>query len=173
LSPLLTASEVYTASMEHWNQAAAESPPVVLGFSGRLVSVTTNSRNAASAFKLIPWLTSGEAGTKLSQRSQATLWCRASQMSKAATWLGGKADDDTARWLSQQLSRGDAYLLPRILGIDRYLTELEIGLRRGLTSEQPNAGILAELETKWNALTDALGRDEQRRAFNQHLGLSE
>src|SRR5690606_16838181 len=122
LSPLLSAEEVYTASLDRWEQVENAYSPVLLGFAGRLVSVTTSSRNAASAFKLIPWLTSGNTGTNLSQRSPNTLWCRASQVSKAASWFKEKPNDDRTRWLSQQLSRGDAYLLPRIPGIDRYLS---------------------------------------------------
>lgn len=173
LSPLLSADEVYTASLDRWEQVENASPPVVLGFDGRLVSVTTSSRNAASAFKLIPWLTSGSTGTNLSQRSQSTLWCRASQVTKAASWFKEKPSDDRTRWLSQQLSRGDAYLLPRIPGIDRYLSELEAALKSAL-SEQKTAGeALADTESKWNALTDELGPETQRNAFNQHLGLGE
>jgi hypothetical protein len=172
LSPLLAANEVYTTSLDRWEQAENESPPVALGFAGRLVSVTSSSRNAASAFKLIPWLTSGGTGNNLSQRSQHTLWCRASQMSKAASWFTEKPDDDRTRWLSQQLSQGDVYLLPRIPGIDRYLAELETGLAKAMT-DQKAGRTLAVVESQWNALTDELGRDLQRRTFNRHLGLAE
>jgi hypothetical protein len=173
LSPLLIARENYTASLDRWDQVDRENPPVVLGFAGRLVSVTSSSRNAASAFKLIPWLTSGSAGTDLSQRSQSTLWCRASQVSKAAGWFKEKPSDDRTRWLSQQLSRGDVYLLPRVPGIGRYLAELEATLRNALTNQEPAGRALAATESKWDALTDSLGRERQRTAFNRHLGLAE
>jgi hypothetical protein len=173
LSPLLAANEVFTASMDRWDQVENESPPVVLGFAGRLVSVTTSSRNAASAFKLLPWLTSDNTGTDLSRRSEATLWCRASQVSKAAGWFNEKPDDDRIRWLSQQLSQGDSYLLPRIPGIDRYLTELEAALSRAIAGHEPAGSTLTAAESKWDTLTDELGRESQRAAFNRHLGLSQ
>jgi hypothetical protein len=173
LSPLLPAEEVYTASLERWDLEEKGDVPAILGFAGRLVSVTTTSRNAASAFKLIPWLTSGNTGTELSQRSPATLWCRASQVSKATSWFRSEIDDDRNRWLTVQLSRGDAYLLPRIPGIDSYVAELESAVRIAVAGEQPAGRALAAAESRWDTLTDSLGRDEQRAAFNRHLGLSE
>jgi ABC-type glycerol-3-phosphate transport system substrate-binding protein len=173
LSPLLTAHENFTASLDRWEQIDHENPPVVLGFDGRLVSVTSSSRNAASAFKLIPWLTSGSAGTNLSQRSLNTLWCRASQVPKAANWFKNMPQDDRIRWLSQQLSRGDVYLLPRIPGIDRYLSELEATLANALEIQVSADQALAAAESQWNALTEELGRETQRVAFNRHLGLVE
>jgi hypothetical protein len=172
LSPLLTAGEVYTASLDRWDRAESGNPPVVLGFAGRLVSVTTSSRNAASAFKLIPWLTGGRTGTELSQRSQETLWCRASQVPTAANWFKATIDDDRTGWLSQQLSRGEAYLLPRIPGIDRYLAQLEAALSAALADRVPPGKLLAAVQAQWDALTNKLGREAQRAAFNRHLGLA-
>ena len=173
LSPLLSAGQIYTASLNRWDNSENDNPPVILGFAGRLVSVTTSTRNAASAFKLIPWLTSGRTGTDLSQRSQATLWCRASQVSKAAEWFKVEFNDDRTRWLTTQLSQGDVYLLPRIPGIDRYLGELEAALAQALTGEQSATQALIGAEERWNSITDSLGRDEQRAALNRHLGLAE
>lgn len=173
LTPLLVADEVYTASMERWDRLENANPPVILGFAGRLVSVTKSSRNAASAFKLIPWLTSGAVGTDLSRRSQATLWCWASQVAKSASWFDGKIDDDRIRWLTQQLSQGEAYMLPRIPEIDNYLAELESALREAAHGKQPAGRALAAAEARWDTLTDSLGREQQRMAFNRHLGLAE
>lgn len=172
LSPLLAAEEVYTASMDRWEKSAGIGP-VVLGFGGRLVSVTESSRNAASAFKLIGWLASGTVGTDLSRRSPATLWYRASQVPNADKWFAEDADDDRVRWLTDQLSRGDAYLIPRIRGIDSYWQELEAALEQVVGGELEPKQALAATEEAWNKLTDSLGREQQRTAFNRHLGLSE
>jgi maltose-binding protein MalE len=171
LAPLLFANRVYLASLNQWEENDEETrPPVVCGFSGRLVSVTSASRNAASAFKLIPWLVGGTNGTQLSQRSDATLWFRASQTPQAAKWL---EQSDAESWITQSLSRGDAYLLPRISGIDEYLAILKSALEEAVAGKQPAADALAAAAEKWNALTDKLGRDSQRMALNRHLGLVE
>jgi hypothetical protein len=173
LSPLLTAEEVYSTSLEEWEARKESTPPVVCGFGGRLVSVTTSSRNAASAFKLLPWLVSGSTGTQLSQRSAATLWFRASQVSQGRKWFAEGADDNRVSWLTAAMSRGDAYLLPRISSIDQYLMELEVGLVAAVAGDQTADKALAEVVERWNALSDELGRDSQRSAFNRHLGLAE
>ncbi len=173
LSSLLPADEMYNASLDRWEPSEGNPPPVICGFAGRLVSVTTGSRNAASAFKLLPWLVSGSTGTQLSQRSNATLWFRASQVSQAGRWFGEKFDDDRVNWLTQGLSRGDAYLLPRIPGIDQYMTELEAEVQTAVNGEQSAGDALTAVAERWNALTDSLGRDEQRTAFHRHLGLTE
>ncbi|MDZ4657801.1 MAG: hypothetical protein SH868_09525 [Bythopirellula sp.] len=173
LSPLLIGEEVYNASLDRWESSAVTLPPVICGFGGRLVSVTTESRNAASAFKLLPWLVSGSTGSQLSQRSKATLWFRASQVSQGARWFTEAADDNRVSWLSAAMSRGDAYLLPRIPGIDEYLTELEAALGKAISDDQTAAEALNGAAERWNEITDKLGRDEQRMAFNRHLGLIE
>jgi maltose-binding protein MalE len=171
LAPLLFADKVYLASLNQWEENDEDTrPPVVCGFQGRLVSVTSVSRNAASAFKLIPWLVGGTNGTQLSQRSDGTLWFRASQTPQAAKWL---EQSDAESWITQSLSRGDAYLLPRISGIDEYLAILKSALEEAVAGKQPAADALATAAQKWNALTDELGRDSQRMALNRHLGLTE
>jgi hypothetical protein len=171
LAPLLIADRVYLASLNQWEANDEDTrPPVVCSFSGRLVSVTSTSSNAASAFKLIPWLVGGTNGTQLSQRSDATLWFRASQTPQAGKWL---EESDAESWITQSLSRGDAYLLPRIPGIDEYLNILNDAIDDAVASKQPAAEALATAAEKWNRLTDKLGRDSQRMALNRHLGLVE
>lgn len=170
LGALPVANRVYVSSLDEWEDAEVTRPPVVCGFSGRLVSVTRTTRNAASAFKLIPWLVGGTNGAQLSQRSDATLWFRASQTPQAGKWLGQK---DGESWLTNSLSRGDAYLLPRIPGVDDYLNSLNDAIDEAVDGKQHAAEALAAAAVKWNALTDKLGRDLQRSAFNRHLGLTE
>jgi maltose-binding protein MalE len=170
IAPLLNADKVYVASLDQWEETEESRPPVVCGFSGRLVSATSASRNAASAFKLIPWLVGGTNGAQLSQRSDATLWFRVSQTPQAAKWL---EQSDAESWLTESLSRGDAYLLPRIPGIEEYLAILNGAVKDAVAGKQPAAEALAAATKKWNALTDKLGRDSQRMALNRHLGLAE
>jgi hypothetical protein len=170
LAPLLNANKVYVASLDQWEETEESRPPVVCGFSGRLASVTSASRNAASAFKLIPWLVGGTNGAQLSQRSDATLWFRVSQTPQAGKWL---EQDDAESWLTESLSRGDAYLLPRIPGIEEYLAILNAAVKDAVAGKQPAGEALSLAAEKWNALTDKLGRDSQRVAFNRHLGLTE
>lgn len=165
-TPLLTARETFNASLDRWEKLTTSETLVVCGFSGRLVSVTQASRNAASAFKLLPWLVSGNTGARLSQRSKATLWFRNSQVSQAAKWLPAQSAAENAGWLTRLLSQRDAYLIPRLPGIENYLAALNETL-----ASKPVPETLSNVEHVWNAITDAHGREQQREAFRGHLGL--
>lgn len=173
LSPIPNSDAVFSATVDSWQTNEAPTPVVVLGFSGRLVSVTTSSRNAASAFQLVSWLVSGSTGTQLSQKSQATLWFRRSQVSQANRWFAEDADDQRGQELTAALSRGDAYLVPRIVGIESYLAALEQALSKAIAEGQSANAALQAVSDEWNKLTESLGQEDQLRAFNRHLGLSE
>ncbi|TWU25928.1 hypothetical protein [Bythopirellula polymerisocia] len=168
LTPLLPADETFDLSLNRWEKSTIAAPPVICGFSGRLVSVTRSTRNAASAFKLLPWLVSGNTGSQLSQRSKSTLWFRTSQVSQAVKWLPAKSAAENADWLTRALSTRDAYLLPRLPGIDDYLATLDKAL-----ADAPSAEALTVAEKKWDTLTESQGRVQQLKAFRLHLGLPE
>ncbi|MCH8840839.1 MAG: hypothetical protein IH831_09240, partial [Planctomycetes bacterium] len=118
------AASVFDSIRDRWEPQPGGRPLAVLGFGGRLVSVTRASRNATSAFKLLAWLTTGNTATQLSSRSQATVWFRNSQKVQAHRWLADRGGEQVARLVTRQLSSDSFYLLPRIPGIDRYLKSL-------------------------------------------------
>ncbi len=147
-------------------------PLAMLGFSGRSMSVTRSTRNAASAFKLLAWLGGPEIGSQFSRRSEATLWYRASQVSQASRWLSDKnLDDHLAPQITKLLSGDNYFLLPRIPGIDDYLQSLNNSLTEALQQSLPAEEALANANNHWNAITERLGREQQLRAYRQHLGL--
>ena len=148
-------------------------PLAVLGFAGRLVSVTRASRNATSAFKLLTWLTTGNTATQLSSRSHATVWFRNSQAVQASRWLADRGGEQVAQLVTRQLSSDNFYVLPRIPGIDRYLKSLNEAVAPAVRGELPPDVALASAAAQWKALTESLGPREQRRAYRSHLGLTE
>jgi len=167
------AATVFDSLRDRWQPQATDESVTVLGFSGRLVSVTSSTKNSSSAFKLIAWLTSGKTATQLSSRSQATLWSRISQRQQANRWIADRADDELFELITRQLSSDNYYVLPRIPGIDRYLRTLNTAVAQAVQGKATPAEALEAATSQWNALTESLGQKQQRQAYRWHLGLGE
>ncbi len=172
--PFPKAPEVYRASRGSWEVNEATGSVTMLGFSGRSVSVLRASRNSASAFKLLVWLTSGEPAIQLSQRSDATIWFRTSQVSQSQKWLDRKnAAEGVAAEVTALLSGENCFLLPRIPGIDDYLQTLDHQIELAVHGEQSARETLALAAEQWQAITKQLGTQKQRAAYRQHLGFAD
>ncbi len=165
------ASSVFDSSRQQWQTQENEELLAVLGFAGRSASVTTSSRNATSAFKLLAWLASGETAIELSSRSQATVWFRHSQASRADRWLPDRGGEETAELLTRLLSSDNYFLLPRLPEIDRYLAALDEAVGQAIRGELPPAEALESAGDQWEKLTESLGRNQQLLAYRRHLGL--
>ena len=146
----------------------------MLGFAGLSMSVTRSTRNATSAFRLLSWLGSEEPLTQLSTRSHVTLWCRKSQSRRSREWIKEWSDSGKlVAVINESLSGSEAFLLPRIPGIDQYLDSLESAVGRVLAEEIDAEEALAHSTEEWNAITGQYGLDQQRQAYRRHLGLEE
>ena len=170
LAELPTAREYFASLRNRW-QRGASSPTTVLGFSGRMAAVTTSTRNATSAFKLLGWLGSGSAGRRISGGSAHTVWFRRSQAGQSHVWLGDAGSRLADDLITAQLSRDEVFLLPRIPGIDRYLEVLDETLAEAGAGQANPAEILETAATKWQVLTEELGVQRQMRSYRLHLGL--
>ncbi len=184
------AVDCYNATRNQWESNRLDTPMTLLGVAGRLASVTTASRNAASAFKLLLWLGSDKTATEISTRSRYTLWYRHSQVKAAQLWLTGcqglKSPNPTAnatfsatagsrplviaRTVTQALVRDDCFLLPRIPEIDQYLASLANAVRGAIAGETA-ASALQRTADEWEQITERQGREGQQLAYRAHLGL--
>ncbi len=174
LLPIPPAGEVYDYARDTWEQNQKPRSLIFMGFSGRVMSVTRTSRNAASAFQLLQWLASGEISTHLSQKSSATMWYRSSQTGQALLWLGGQnADQGVREEITRQLSAEDCFLLPRIPAIDSYLQILAKAVDRAQAGDLTAEQALVSAAEQWEAITEERHRDRQRAAYRKHLGYGE
>jgi ABC-type glycerol-3-phosphate transport system substrate-binding protein len=146
--------------------------PPLLGQGDQIAAVTSATRNAASAFKLLEWLASAEISTQLAGALEGSLPVRRSLASSQA-WFGpGVSADERVRrgrLLEQALSCDCFLFVPRIPGVDDYLAALDAIDQDTVDRAQALANVAAQ----WEAITDRLGRDKQRAAHLKHLNLSE
>jgi hypothetical protein len=146
----------------------------VLGFNDRLAAVTSASRNAASAFKLLEWLAGSETSSQLTRGAAGQLPVRRSLASSAAWYEPTLSASDRAergKMLSAMLSGERSFVIPRIPAIDEYLAALDEAVNSAENKNVVPAEALQEAAEKWEKITEAHGREKQRRAYQNHLGI--
>ncbi len=147
----------------------------VLGVGDRLAAVTTASRNAASAFKLLAWLAGPEISSQLARAGNGTMPVRQSLASSPAWYdprLTAGERNVLGKAIVESLSSQQCLLIPRIPGVDEYLAALERAVHNAVSGGIDPKAALEQASTRWETITDALGRDAQRQAYRKHLGIS-
>lgn len=150
-------------------------PVPILGYDDRLVAVTSSSNNAASAFKLLAWLAQADTSTQLAKAAGGKLPPRRS-LATSAAWYDSKVSAadraERSKVLETKLGGQQALVIPRIPGADEYLAALEDAIKSATADEVPPATALQSAAERWEKITDRLGRDKQRAAYQKHLGIS-
>jgi multiple sugar transport system substrate-binding protein len=70
------------------------------------------------------------------------------------------------------LSRSDALIVPRIPGVDEYLDVLSRAVEDAMQGNRSPTDALKSAAEQWNGITDRLGRETQRAAYSNHLGIA-
>ena len=106
--------------------------------------------------------------------SETTLF-RQSQSEAAQRWVDAGLSATAGQQYADVVARtqrGIAWLsAPRIPGRNRYLAALDLAVQQVIRGEASSADALAEAARTWEAITTELGRDAQRDAYRQSLGL--
>jgi hypothetical protein len=169
------AVEVFNRSTGEWESVAGGERRVPLLVGGQLLAVTAASRNAASAFDLATWLASPEIARQLGAAGTDTLPVRrtlAGMSPRRINSPAGRIDgSQLGGVLRTALSRDEALVVLRIPGADEYLAVLSAAVDKALRGEAPTADALAAAAHDWDQITDRLGRDSQRRAYLNDLGI--
>jgi hypothetical protein len=156
-------------------QTKVSSVPV-LGFEDRLIGVTSSSRNAAIAFRLLAWLASPDVSSQLARVGDAVLPVRKSQESSAKWYdpkLGASDRAELGKTLEAALSGNECLIVPRILGVDDYMAALDQAVKNVVSDHADPAAELNKAAERWEQITEAHGRAAQRQAYQKHLGISE
>jgi hypothetical protein len=165
------------SSQQHMS-ADVDIPPAVplLGWDDRLVAVTSASRNAASAFKLIAWLASAEISTQLSRSGEPLMPVRQSLVSSADWHVPEVTVSDrstVAKSLEAQLGGELCFVIPRIPGEDEYIAALDDAVKAALSHKESSQNALQQAAQRWEQITNAHGREQQKQAYWKHLGIAD
>jgi ABC-type glycerol-3-phosphate transport system substrate-binding protein len=148
----------------------------VLGYGDRLIAVTSRSQNAASAFKLIGWLASPQPSTQIAKGSEPTAPVRRSLL-KSSAWYEASSDPEQRAALTEsaetELSASECLLVPRIPGVDDYMAALDDVIDEAVAGNVDAEIALQKAAERWEAITDAHGREAQRKAYLMNLGIAD
>jgi ABC-type glycerol-3-phosphate transport system substrate-binding protein len=164
------------ATSEKSTQAPSSRSAPVLGYGDRLISVTAETHNAASAFKLIGWLASPETSTQIAKGSEPITPVRRSLVNSPA-WYDASLEPDEREALTkraaQELSTTECLMVPRIPGVDEYMAALDAVVDEAIIGNVQPKTALQKAADRWEAITDAQGREAQREAYLKNLGFGE
>ncbi len=172
------ASDVYQLRDNRWDERrSGESTRVpLLVTAGRMGSVTRESGQSRAAFSVLVWLTGREWSRRVSSVSSAATLFRATHLESPRAWLGPETDEGAARQYAELVSNaqtGSIWLANlRLPGRREYLAVLDRAVELAVRGESEPADALKQAADKWDEITDRLGRDRQREAYQRSLGIA-
>jgi multiple sugar transport system substrate-binding protein len=147
----------------------------LLGSAGRMGSIAAKGAEPAGAFQMLAWLAGREWGPKVSSASPATTLYRRSQIRAPQPWLDPGTDATAAQayatGVSDAMNRSQYLVAPRIPGEAQYMEALDAAVHATLRQEKSATEALQDAAKKWQAISEALGIDEQKSAYRRSLGL--
>ncbi|MEJ2590815.1 MAG: extracellular solute-binding protein [Candidatus Thiodiazotropha sp.] len=173
--PLPGSREVWNPVSREWQQLAAPRSVTFLAFGGWIAVVPAASAQRDLAWSYVNWYASPEhSAADVLDGTTGINPYRRSQLADEAPWdrlLGKRQAADYLAVLKSSLAARQTVPDLRIPGYRAYIEALERQLDRVLAgATTPQAG-LSETARQWQALTDRLGRNSQRRLYRQSMGL--
>ncbi len=172
--PGSTSSYNFTATK--WEPRRADDDPFVplLGVAGRLGSVTTESQSPAAALQMLMLLTSEDLSRQISPHSHHTTIFRSSHLAQSDIWVDREVDSHGARQYADVISDTQALAVwldsLRIPGRSQYLAALDEAVHQSLAGEKTPADALRAAAERWREITEQIGVDAQRQAYQRSLG---
>ncbi len=172
------AFEVYNFRDSKWEKRSGNEPEHVplLGIAGRMGSATKESRHQTEAVGMVLWLTGPELGVTISPASPYTTVFRHSQLPNVANWLEPRSDKSLASQYAQtceSTQRSATWLVsPNVPGRHEYLHALDEAVNQALVGQASAADALEAAAQKWRQISERLGLDAQRSAYERSLGIS-
>jgi multiple sugar transport system substrate-binding protein len=169
--------EVWNPATRAWDRLAEPRSVTFLAFGGWIAVVPAASQNQETAWSYISWFVSQENSAQdVLDGTTGINPYRPSQLQDPAPWrglLGEQQADNYLQVLRDSLMATQTVPDLRLPGYRAYIAALEQQLDRVLAGEiEPKSG-LQEAARAWDALTDRLGRNSQRRHYRAAMGLPE
>lgn len=168
------ATRVWDSRADAWRDLDRPHKVPFLAFGGWVASVPRTSQNPEAAWDFIRWYASPAnsqkdvvtSGTginpyRYSHFIDIDAWTEALSPAAAAGYLGV---------VQRSLDSPHAALDLRIPGFEDYAHALEDGLEKVLDAEAKPRAAMAEVARRWDAITDARGREKQREIYRASMG---
>ena len=152
-----------------------EARVTLLGSAGRLAAVTRRTTNQRGTATLLGWLAGREWSDQVASASPFTTLYRGEHLARPGNWLPEELADRVGPAygdvVQQALTRSAGVHSIRIPGRHRYLAALDTAVAATIRGEQTAEQALRHAATQWQAITDELGIEAQRKAYRESLNL--
>jgi multiple sugar transport system substrate-binding protein len=168
--------EAYNFRTQSWDKRgdASDQRVTLAAMAGRLGSVTRESSEPLVAGNMLIWLT-GRLSADVCTETEAGTLFRESHLPLVGRWIDRQFDEAAAKSYGeavQQAQNRTAWLASvRIPGRPRYLAALDDAVAEALSGVPP-ADCLRKTAAEWDKITDAIGRESQRQAYMQSVGIN-
>jgi multiple sugar transport system substrate-binding protein len=174
--PLPGSQEVWNPASREWDRLAEPRSVTFLAFGGWIGVVPAASPHPDKAWSYLAWYGSpGHSGEDVLDGRTGINPYRHSQLDDPVPWRRLLGDTEGAAYLGVLRASLSAPTLARDLrlpGYRAYVAALEDQLDRVMAGEVSPADGLRAAARSWEALTDRLGRNSQRRHYRQAMGLA-
>jgi multiple sugar transport system substrate-binding protein len=170
------AEEVWNSKTNQWDKIPNQRAPI-LNFGGWTHGVTTTTKVADAAFDFAAFMGSVEMAKRLAVEPDSGINPgRFSQLGDVAGWVKyGLKESDAVPYLQ---AIKDTYTHPnvvfdlRVPGGSEYTDAVGIAVAKSLAGEMQPQEAMDEAAAKWEAITDRLGREDQKKAYVESMTLA-
>jgi multiple sugar transport system substrate-binding protein len=147
----------------------------LIGFAGRLASVSSSSRVSDQGFEFLAWLGNKTTALKTIAGDPYFGPFRASQLGNPTRWSGEGVSEQAAQEYADLIlgiqEQDISFMFPRIPGRDRYLAALDQKIRSCLRGELDAATALKNAARDWEEITESIGRNRLIQELRKDAGL--
>lgn len=147
----------------------------LIGFAGRLASVSSNSRVSDQGFEFLGWLGNKTTALKTIAGDPDFGPFRSSHLGNPTRWSGERVSEQAAQEYSDLIlaiqEQDINFMFPRIPGRDRYLAALDRNIRSCLGGELDPGTALKNTSQEWEKITESIGRNRLIQELRKDAGL--
>lgn len=171
-------TEVWNSLTGEWETFETPNQPGYAAFGGWIMMIPTNARQMEAAISLADFMGSRETMTLASQTPGSGVNpARISTLEDLEGWMT-RADFPTeenalayVNSIRNSLETENVVFQLRIPGYNQYEDALEVSVAEALAGQKTAQQALDEAAAAWNAITDQLGREQQRQYYRDSLSL--
>lgn len=164
----------YDSKTKAWVDKYNQAP--FLAFGGWVGGVSKTTKSPECAFDFLAFMGNQNMAAVLSTTGGSGVNPHFySDMNNLAPWIkSGMSETQAKEYLDavrNTINSPNAVVDLRITGAAEYFDALDTQLARAVAGEVKSQEALDEVAKQWNAITDRLGRDQQKKLYRQMLGL--
>jgi multiple sugar transport system substrate-binding protein len=169
--------DVYNVANRAWEKRREDEDRQVplVGVAGRMGVVSSKASRPDVAYQLLFWLSTDRWGRQVCSSTPATTMFRASQLESPQYWVekpvSAAAAGQYATQTQRALCRTQRLESPRLPGRADYLAALDTAVQQAVRGEKKPDEALREAARRWREITNQLGKEAQKAAYWQSVGI--